>query len=308
MNVRSAGGHAGPAFAKPKASARTSVPVAATTKVELTLPDEPREPVTDLGRCIIAIHGESGVGKTSLASCFDDPLFLFTEPGGTGLRIKERTPQNWAEFKSYISLIRRSDAHRTIVVDTVPKSYEMCHDHVCKEMGVDHPSEGKFGDVWKAITKEWEDQMLRLTKSGRGIIFVSHSELVEFQGRTGEAYNKIVPCSQKHVRAFIKRECDIKAYYGYFGPDRYLTIQGSDALEAGHRMKYQFHCADGGRVHSIEMFDHDNPEFCEDDGYQRLVAAFNNEQEGTGEPTTLKSVLGDTKVPMVTKGARPPRR
>jgi len=310
MNVRTSGGSKGEAFQKSSAAraAPTTTP-AKPGRVELSLPDEPLEPVNDISKCSILIHGESGIGKSSLAASFEDPLFLNTEPGGKGLRVNRVEVQNWSEFKGYVTLIRRSTEHRTIVVDTVNRSYEMAFKFTCDRLGVDHPSEGNYGDIWNAIEKEWTDEMLRLMKSGRGVIFISHSELAEFQSRRGQAYNKIVPAANKNVRKFLKEECDIKAYYGYFGDERYLTIQGSDDLEAGHRMEYQFWCTDGvNRVHSIPMFDEDNPAFGREDAYQRLVAAFNNEQEGTGEPG-LPSVLQDTKVVKKKEaGGRPPRR
>ena len=246
------------------------------------------------------LHGETKIGKTSLLSCYPDPFFLFTEPSGSGLRVRNRLVENWPQFRKYVNLIRDSDKYGTIILDTVQLSYKMAFATVCNEKGVDHPSEGSYGDVWEAISTEWCTQMLRLMRicrsTGRGIVFVSHSTTGTFQSRTGEAYNKIVPSMDKNAFAFMKEKCDIIGYYGYFGKDRYLTIAGSDELEAGHRLRYQFRTTDGGRVHSIPMYEDGYTEFGEEDAYANLEAAFNNLQEWSGEPEVLRSVLADTKV------------
>lgn len=269
----------------------SAVPIA-----DLTLPSGPTEPIDDMGEAVTLLYGEKKIGKTSLCSMFPDAFFMMFEPGGHGLRITQAEIDNWAYFVKYIRLLKADPTKfRTLVVDTVDMAYQRCFSYVCKKMGVEHPSEGQYGNVWSGIEKEFTDQMTALMQLGRGVIFTSHAEVGKFQTRSGEEYNKLVPSMSRQARAFIAGVVDCTMYYGYYGEKRFLTIQGNDALEAGHRLKERFRTVNGERVHSIAMGN------SEEEGYANLLKAFNNQQRDDGNP---KTVTGLSEVPAKRMRAR----
>ena len=175
------------------------------------------------------------------------------EPGGKGLRIFKEDMKDWKMFCEYIGLLEKTDRFKTIVIDTSDICYDRCMDFVCIREGVDHPSEGSYGSVWNAVETEYKKQISRILQTGRGVVFISHAGDKEFESLSGKHYSKIVPTMSKQATKFIVGLADILAYYGYYGTDRFLTIRGSDAVESGHRLKYQFKTPSGARVHSIPM-------------------------------------------------------
>lgn len=249
-----------------------------TKKLSLSLPDGPEDPISSFAQAKTLIYGENKIGKTSLCAEFPDPVFLMFEPGGGGLRIARRQCNSWKEFTGYIDLILASDRFETIVIDPISLCYKACVDHICKIEGVDDPGEVTWGHGWKAIEDEFIRQISRISSSGRGIIFLGHLEQVEFEKRTGGKYNKIVPRMMKQARSFIESFVDVIAFYGYYGDDRLMTIEGSDELDAGNRLKYQFRTVSGEKIHSIPMGSN------EEEAYENLMKAFDNEQEDRNEP------------------------
>lgn len=244
----------------------------------LTLPSEVSSPSEDLGDYTTLIYGEKKIGKTSLAAQFPDALFLMFEPGGKGLRIFQREIRTWKDFTGYLKLLGETDRFKTIVIDTIDLAYERCFQHVCWIEGFTHPQDEAFGKGWKAIETEFRTQLTKLLQSGRGVVFLSHADEREFQERTGSKYNKIIPSMPKQARTFIAGVVDIIAYYGYYGKDRLMTIQGSDTVDAGHRIGEAFRTTTGEHVHSIPMGR--SPE----EAYANLIKAFGNQQTDSGEP------------------------
>lgn len=254
------------------------------SKKEYKLPDGPTPSITSIGEVTFLLYGETKIGKTSLASCFEEPVFMMFEPGAKGLDVDRILIDSWEDFIGYIDALIESAKYKTAVVDTVATAYKMCIDYVLDREGVDDPGEVTWGNGWKAIADEFEKQIKKLSNSGRGVVFIAHHEVSEFEKRTGGMYNRVVPRMMKQARAYIEAFVDVTGFYGYFGDRRYLTISGSDEIDAGHRLKKHFRTQSGERIHSIPMFDSKGGVFDEEMAYQRLVRAFQNKQKTIGRP------------------------
>lgn len=289
MRITAQGGKSGPAFEKTKKVLPAQSPASG-----LSLPTEKTRPVSSLSECSILIYGEKKIGKTSLASQFPSSLFLFFEPGGKGLSVYSREVSKWPDFVSYINMILadKSNRFQTIIIDTIDIAYSRCFDYICKKQAVDHPSEGTYGDVWNAIKKEFVDQIDRLLLARKGVIFISHAEVAEFQSRTFGTTQKIIPTMPKQARHLMQAVADVILYYGYYGDERWVTVSGSENLDAGHRLKHQFWVSpgpqSGKRIHSIPMGR------SEEEAFANLSNAFNNQLSETGDPEG-RLVLSDQR-------------
>jgi phage nucleotide-binding protein len=243
------------------------------------------EPVKTLQEVNWLIYGDAGIGKTSLASMFPGAYFLFFEPGGKGLSLHASECHNWAKFKHFAGLLAKDPDFSTIVFDVADSAYDRCFEYVCRREGMEHPNERKWGEGWKAIRKEFEGEILKLWEAGKTIVFISHAKDTQFQTRSGREYSKIIPSMSASAYDFIGGWVDVIGFYGYNGDERYLTIRGSDELDAKNRVKHRFRTADGTRkIHSVPLFDESNEDYDEEDAFKAIVSAFNNQQKTTGEP------------------------
>lgn len=249
------------------------------TKIEVTLPEEQEDAITSISEATFLIYGENKIGKTSFASMFPEALFLMFEPGGKGLKIYRRQVSNWKEFVAYIDLLEKDrDRFETVVVDPVAMSYKAVVDFICEREGVTDPRDVGWGNGWKAIEDEFMKQINRISSTGRGVVFLGHPEIIEFEKRTGGTYNKIVPRMMKQARQFIEAFVDVTGFYGYYGDERFLSIEGSDQIDAGHRLKYKFRTPEGEKIHSIPMGE------SEEEAFKNFKRAFNNKQKDRCEP------------------------
>lgn len=183
----------------------------------------------------------------------------------------QRPVTSWEEVKRYVALIQKDRTFRTVVVDPVDNAYLYCTRYVCKEMGIDHPSDEEWGKGWSAVRGEFTEQITRLTNAGKGVVLLSHAVEREIKTRTGLKYDRIGPTMSGQAREVLEGIVDIWAYYTYDGNRRTLIIQGDDHIGAGHRLDHHFRYPSGKRIQSIPMGTSSK------EAYTNFVAAFHNQ-------------------------------
>lgn len=236
----------------------------------LTLPTERSVPSDKLSDFLILLFGEKKIGKTDLNAQFPNTLHLMTEPGGKAQSIFQRPVNNWREFQGYVKLLEKDKRFRNVSIDTADLLYQHAFDYVAQKEGFDHPSEEAYGKGWKAIRDEFTKWVLRLIATGKGITFISHATEREIKMRGGEKYDRLQPTMSGQARDILEGVVDLWFYYGYDGSQRVLTIQGSDYIGAGHRLKHNFRYTDGTPITEISMGAN------AEEAYANLIAAFQN--------------------------------
>lgn len=263
---------------KPEAETLTPAPKTRMGGVSVSLPERPSEPVSDFLKYTTLIYGPQGIGKTSLAARFPEALVLMFEPGGKGLRLYKSEVADWKEFRAYIDILIKDDRFQTVVIDTVDVAFNYCRQFVCARLGVEHPTDAGYGKGWDALSQEWETQLDRLFKSGKGVVFVSHEKQIEIEDASGRTWLRIQPTIPERGLAYLKRVCDIVGHYGYNDAnERVFRIRGTKLLEAKCRPEENFITPAEEPVVTIPMG------MNADEAYANLLAAFWNKQERAGE-------------------------
>jgi len=220
----------------------------------LILPTSVSTPSDRMEDYSLLLYGDKKIGKTSLASQFSDALFFFLEPGGKALSVKEVHPKNWSQILGYTTLLENDSTFHQIVIDTCDIAYELCMEHVCKKMGIDHPGDEDFGKGWKAVKDEFSAWVRRILNMQKGAILISHSKTVEVKSRMGTKFNRVIPTLAKQAEDVIAGLTDMWYYYTYVGSERVLILEGDDLISAGRRLENShFHTPDGKRLSMIHM-------------------------------------------------------
>ena len=149
------------------------------------LPVEKSGKITELSKQVILVYGRAKIGKSTLCSQFDKPLFLATEPGLNHLEVFKVNINSWAKFKQAVNEIAKGGHdYKTICIDTIDNLVVYCSQHVCKENGINHPSELAHGKGWSMVTTELQRVLMFLASLPTGLVMIGHSKLIEEENRS----------------------------------------------------------------------------------------------------------------------------
>jgi hypothetical protein len=110
------------------------------------------------------------------------------------------------------------------------------------------------------------------------VVFISHDTEKEMENAEGETYDRVQPTMAKQALEEIEAVVDIIGHYHYRKQERYLSIQGDEALVAGNRLEERFIRAGGAprvaadRVREIPLGTSSLT------AYKAVENAFNNKQ------------------------------
>lgn len=215
-------------------------------KGEIKLPRKPKKVEQDPRMYTILIYGDPKIGKTTWCSQFPDSLFLVTEPGTKGLKVFEIEIPDWSTMRKAVRALEKNRKRfKTVVIDTADLAYQMCLDYTCVNLGIPYPGEDAqgredYGRSWKAVRDEFISVVDRILRTGRGLIFVSHSQEREMRTRSGVSYDRIFPSMGKQPRQVVEALVDMFFCATYAvdengSPIRVLITQGDETIYAGHR-------------------------------------------------------------------------
>lgn len=208
----------------------------------MTLPTEKSKPGLRLETAKALLYGPPKIGKSTFAAEIDSDrtLFLACEPGLGALEVFSVDVRDWKTFREIGADLAKDPQHyKIVVVDTVDELYRMCSDHICKEMGIQHPADADYGKGWAAVADEFRLRVGKLANLGLGVWFISHSKDREVKKKVG---SKTVtsPTVSGQGREFITGFCDFIFLATWEGDEesskRVLRTQGAEEHEAGGRM------------------------------------------------------------------------
>ena len=163
-----------------------------------------RKLVKELEKQIILVYGRAKVGKSTLCSQFKKPIFLATEAGLNWLDVDRVICNNWKTFlNACADLASGGHEYQTIVIDTIDNLVTICGAYVCKENGINHPSELPHGKGWHLITTELKRTLIKLASLPFGLIMVSHSIKEEIETKVKKYNRWTIDVSGKNKSIFL---------------------------------------------------------------------------------------------------------
>lgn len=148
----------------------------------MLLPLEKSKKELHLTKQVILLYGRAKIGKSTLASKFDNPLFLATESGLNHLEVFKVNINSWEKFcEACVEIASGKHQFKTIVIDTIDNLVVYCSDYICRQNKVGHPSEMPHGKGWHLVTSELTRVLAKLSNLPYGLIMVSHCELIEIE-------------------------------------------------------------------------------------------------------------------------------
>lgn len=155
------------------------------------------------------LYGSPFSGKTTFADSAPDPLMLNTDGNAEYVTapyvsIKDEVIVNgritkrkfaWEVFKEYIEELEKAqNDFKTIVVDLVNDTYEMCRLYMYDKLGITHESDDSYR-AWDKVRTEYLSTMRRVTNLPyENIILISHEDATkDLTKKSGDKITSIKP-------------------------------------------------------------------------------------------------------------------
>lgn len=135
-------------------------------------------------RCVL--YGPEGVGKTTFAAQWPNPVFIDVE-GGSYQYDVQRLPQprDWNMLLAELDTIAANgDELGTVVIDTADAAEEMCVTHVLKKHNKSSMEDWAFQAGWRYVYEEFRTFVGKLDeciKAGVNVVVVAHANIVKFE-------------------------------------------------------------------------------------------------------------------------------
>ena len=149
---------------------------------------------------LILIHGRDGVGKTTLASEFPNPIFIGPEAGNFNIDASRVDDvRNWDDLKNTLREIYKlpdKNRYKTVVIDSLDWCEIMIIEHVCQSQGKKSIElcSGGYGKGYTDVKNEFlemQKALKFLRDKGYNVVLICHSNIADFNDpATDRGYNR----------------------------------------------------------------------------------------------------------------------
>lgn len=199
----------------------------------------------------IALYGTEGIGKSTFASCFPDPLFIDTE-GSTKLLDVSRFPRpsSWTMLQAQVQQVRGTPGCcKTLVIDTADWAEHLCIEHICTKAKVDGLESFGYGKGYTYLEEEF-GRFLNLLEEvitrNIHVVLTAHAKISRFeQPDEVGSYDRWEMKLQKKTTPLVKEWADAVLFANYktyvINVDNQGTQKGKNKAQGGARVLYTIH-------------------------------------------------------------------
>lgn len=181
---------------------------------------------------IVVLYGVDGIGKTSLAAEFPNPIYLATEGERPPSDVEMATPEDengeqkliesWEDIESvFQELLTAEHDFKTVIIDSLDGLAPFVEGVTAARIGaasVDDNSKGSpaaFGNGYKESTVEWTHFMSgceALSHAGIGVVLIAHNTIRNFKSPTTDPYDTYDIALNKLAAPVVRAKSDVVAF------------------------------------------------------------------------------------------------
>lgn len=200
------------------------------------------------------IYGPEGIGKTTLAAQFPDPVFLDTEGSTRYYDVRriiqpngQSTPSSWQMLMEMAAAVRDGEIPcKTFVVDSLDWAEDLCAAAVCSKNGKSGIEDFGYGKGYVYLAEEFGrflNLLNEIYERGINVVCTAHASMqrIELPEETG-AYDHWGLKLEKKTAPLVKEWADIVLFCNY----KTIVIKGANPMEknkaaGGKRVMYTNH-------------------------------------------------------------------
>lgn len=134
----------------------------------------------------VVIYGTEGIGKSSLASQFPEPLFIDTEGSTDNMDVARLDkPTSWIMLNNQIAFIKANPTVcKTLVIDTIDWAESLCVDNLCAMHGKKGIEDFGYGNGYVYAKEEmgrFLNKLQDLIEIGINVVLTAHAQIRKFE-------------------------------------------------------------------------------------------------------------------------------
>ena len=167
------------------------------------------------------IYGPEGIGKSTLAAMWPNPIFIDLEGGTNQLPVvRLESPSSWSMLRAELTAIKNREVPcSTVVIDTMDAAERMCAEYIMARDGKKSIEEWGYGKGYTILQEEFGrllDYLTDIAASGINVVVLGHSTMRKFE-RPDEsgAYDRFELKLTKQVSPMVKEWADMVLFCDY---------------------------------------------------------------------------------------------
>lgn len=171
------------------------------------------------------VYGVEGIGKSTFASQFPDPLFFDLDGGTSRLDVKRVTDiQSWPQLMQSIEEVWKNlGTCRTLVIDTADAAERLCIGYLCGKHGKKGIEDFSYGSGYAYLVEEFARFLLSLetcVTQGVNVVILAHAilktiTLPEEMGQYDHWELKLSTKTTNKVAPLVKEWADMLLFANY---------------------------------------------------------------------------------------------
>ena len=199
----------------------------------------------------VVIYGPEGIGKTTFASSFPDPLFIDTEGSTKEMDVvRLPAPSSWTRIKEEVRYVcQHPDVCRTLVIDTADWAEKMAIQAVLDEHNKTGIEDFGYGNGYRYVFEKFGELLNLLNdvvEAGINVVLTAHATLKKFEqpdelGAYDRYSMKLIDSPKTSNSAAVKEWADMVLFANY----KTIVITDSKTkktkAQGGQRVMYTTH-------------------------------------------------------------------
>lgn len=134
----------------------------------------------------VVVYGPEGIGKSTFASRFPEPLFIDTEGSTKELDVaRTPAPSSWTMLKEQVRyVIGHPEICRTLVIDTIDWAEQLCVEDICTSHQKKGIEDFGYGNGYVYVREEF-GRFLNLlndvVEKGIHVVLTAHAQMRKFE-------------------------------------------------------------------------------------------------------------------------------
>ena len=200
----------------------------------------------------VVIYGPEGIGKSTFASCFPDPVFIDTEGSTKDMDVSRfEKPSSWTMLMDQIRYVKMNPSIcRTLVIDTADWAEQMCVADLCARYGKKGVEDFGYGNGYVYAKEEFGrflNALEEVVDAGVNVVLTAHAQMRKFEqpdelGSYDRWEMKLGKKTSSQTSPLVKEWADMVLFANYKTWSVAVDDKGKKRkAQGGTRMMYTSH-------------------------------------------------------------------